>query len=366
MTQTNAGPALRSDGDPAAGNASPGGGAPSPNLAPTHVVERHRPAPGGGRLRVACWDGAAFTEWDGIDDIAAKLRQPGASLWIDLAGPTAAQVGEITGALRLHPLVAEDIIEGNQRSKIEVTEEHIHIVLFVLDYAEEVSANEIDVVLGDGFLLTVHDASWDPWTTHHLRDGVAPILRRGPDHMLWALVDTIVDDYFPLIDRLGDAIDDLQDTVVQSATPQTLEALFRLKRDLIVIRRAVAPIREIFNQLTNRELALIDPEEILYFRDVYDHLIRLTDEVDNYRELVSGTLDVYLSTVNNNLSAIMKRLTGITVILAGIGAIGGLFGMSEAGAALAGTEQRGFWLVVAFTVGTSFAIAWYLHRIEWI
>ena len=90
-------------------------------------------------------------------------------------------------------------------------------------------------------------------------------------------------------------------------------------------------MREIFNQLTNRDLALIDDDEVVYFRDVYDHLIRLTDELDNYRELVSGTLDVYLSTVNNNLSLIMKRLTGVTVVLAGIGAIAGIFGMSEAG-----------------------------------
>jgi magnesium transporter len=338
---------------------------PDPVLRPP-VIDRHHPTPGGGRLRVGCWDGTGFSEWEGTDDIEARLAQSGTHLWIDLSGPTADQVTHVTQALRLHPLIAEDILEGNQRSKIEVTEELIHIVVFVLRYGEDVAATEVDIVLGEGFLLTVHDVEWDPWTTHHLREGVGPILRHGADHMLWALVDTIVDDYFPLIDRLGDAIDDLQDTVVQDATPRTLERLFRLKRELILIRRAVAPIREIFNQLTNRDLALIDAAEILYFRDVYDHLIRLTDEVDNYRELVSGTLDVYLSTVNNNLSLIMKRLTGVTVILAGIGAIAGIFGMSEAGATLAGTEARGFWLVSALVVVSAFAIAWYLHRIDWI
>jgi magnesium transporter len=338
---------------------------PDPVLRPP-VIDRHHPIPGGGRMRVGCWDESGYSEWEGTDDIAARLAQPGTHLWIDLSGPAADQVTHVTQALRLHPLIAEDILEGNQRSKIEVTEELIHIVVFVLRYGEEVAATEVDIVLGEGFLLTVHDVEWDPWTTHHLRDGVGPILRHGPDHMLWALVDTIVDDYFPLIDRLGDAIDDLQDTVVEDATPPTLERLFRLKRELILIRRAAAPIREIFNQLTNRDLALIDAAEILYFRDVYDHLIRLTDEVDNYRELVSGTLDVYLSTVNNNLSLIMKRLTGITVILAGIGAIAGIFGMSEAGAALAGTEARGFWLISALVVASAFAIAWYLRRIDWI
>jgi magnesium transporter len=332
------------------------------------VTVVRRPAIGtAGRFRVASWDGTAYAQWDGVDGLADRLATPGTSLWIDLSGPTPDQVAVVTEALRLHPLVAEDILEGNQRAKIELTNEHIHMVLFVLGYGDrELTATEVDIVLGEGFLLTVHGAEWDPWSTHHVRDGAAAILRRGPDHMLWALVDTIVDDYFPFIDRLGDAIDDVQDRVIDHASPETLESLFRLKRDLVQVRRAVAPIREIFNQLTNRELALIDADEILYFRDVYDHLIRLADEVDSYRELVSGTLDVYLSTVNNNLSLIMKRLTGITVILAGIGAIGGLFGMSEAGAALSGTEARGFWLVVAFTVGSAFAMAWWLHRIDWI
>ena len=106
-----------------------------------------------------------------------------------------------------------------------------------------------------------------------------------------------------------------------------------------------------FNQLTNRDEALIDPEELVYFRDIYDHVIRLTDELDNYRELASATLDVYLTQVNNNLSVIMKRLTGVTVILAGIGAVAGIFGMSEAGNALGGGEASGFWAITAVIVG---------------
>ena len=112
-----------------------------------------------------------------------------------------------------------------------------------------------------------------------------------------------------------------------------------MKKELLSIRRATSPAREVFNQLTNRELTVIAPEHLVYFRDVYDHLIRVTDELDNYRDLVAGTLDIYLSTVNNNLSRIMKRLTGVTVILAGIGAVAGIFGMSEAGAAIG--ERRG-------------------------
>ena len=203
--------------------------------------------------------------------------------------------------------------------------------------------------------------------THHLKGaGLEVVMGRGPDHLLWAICDDLVDGYFPLMDKLGDEIDLLQDAVVEKGDPHTLERLFELKRELIAIRRASAPIREIFNQLTNRDLALVDPDEIVYFRDVYDHLIRLTDELDTYRELVSGTLDVYLSTVNNNLSLIMKRLTGVTVVLAGIGALGGIFGMSEAGAAFAGTEAAGFWFVTTSIVALAFLGAYLLRRIGWI
>jgi magnesium transporter len=199
-----------------------------------------------------------------------------------------------------------------------------------------------------------------------LRSGVGPVLRHGPDHLLWALADDIVDGYFPFADRLGDAIDEVQDEVVRTASRETVERVFELKRELIEVRRAVSPVREVFNQLTNRDIAIIDADELVYFRDIYDHIIRLTDELDNYRELASTTLDVYLTQVNNNLSVIMKRLTGVTVIVAGVGAIAGIFGMSEAGPAFDGGEAIGFWLVTVVTVAIAVVAAWFLRRIDWI
>ena len=127
-----------------------------------------------------------------------------------------------------------------------------------------------------------------------------------------------------------------------------------------------SPSREIFNQLTNRDLELVKPEHVVYFRDVYDHLIRVNDELDNDRELVAGTLEVYLSTINNNLSTIMKRLTGVTVILAGIGAFAGVFGMSEAGTAIANGEASGFWVITGLIVAGAAITAVVLRRIDWI
>ncbi|MEX1173503.1 MAG: CorA family divalent cation transporter, partial [Chloroflexota bacterium] len=289
-------------------------------------MTRRRPptSPGpAGRIRVAAFRPDGMIDLDGdaaLQRLPSLLTDETATVWVDLAAPSADQVQSIGATLGLHPLIVEDVLEGNQRAKLEATDDVIHVVLFALAHARQFVASEIDLVLGPRFLLSVHDDGWDPRATHHLRDGLSSIMGRGPDHLLWALCDDIVDGYFPFTDDLGDAIDEVQDQVIAEATPEALQGLFELKRELIEVRRAASPTREVFSQLTNRDLPLIDPAEIIYFRDVYDHVIRLTDELDNYRELASSTLDVYLTQVNNRLSVIMKRLTGVTVVLAGIGA----------------------------------------------
>jgi magnesium transporter len=230
----------------------------------------------------------------------------------------------------------------------------------------EIYERELDFVLGARFLLTNHSKWWDPRTTRHLRTGVAEVLGRGPDHLLWALSDDVIDNYFPILDLLGDEIDALEDQVVTQSDRKLLERLFELKRDLIQIRRVTSPQREMFNLLSSREEKVISVDERLYFRDAYDHLIRLTDELDTYRELASATLETYLSTVNNNLSLIMKRLTGVTVVVAGIGAIGGIFGMSEAQAAFRLDEGPGFWIVAFGSLVLAGVAAAALRKIDWI
>jgi magnesium transporter len=301
------------------------------------------------------------------ETLADALRDPSARVWVDVTAPDGASLAGIATLLDLHPLIAEDITERNQRAKFEEIEGRVHIVMFSVAYAAGlVGTVEVDLVLGPRSLLTVHEAGWDPFTLDQLHGDPGTLLERGPDYLLYAITDGLVDALFPVMDAIEDEIDELQDDVIRRATPATLERLFALKRELIGLRRATSPAREIFNQLTNRDLALVASGHVVYFRDVYDHLIRVTDELDNDRDLVAGTLDVYLSTINNNLSVIMKRLTGVTVVLAGIGAFAGIFGMSEAGAAFAGTEATGFWLVTTVVCGLAMVLAWILHRLDWI
>ena len=317
-------------------------------------------------IRGFAWIGGATRQFEGRDDLAAVLADPEARVWVDVTAPSHVEVSHVAALLSLHPLIAEDIAERNQRAKVEEIEGTLHVVMFWIAYTGGITEIEVDLVLDHRSLLTVHEPGWDPFTLPQLRGDPGELLKRGPDFLLYAITDGIVDGYFPALDAIEDEIDALQDDVIAKPTSWTLQRIFALKRELIVLRRAISPAREIFNQLTNRDLGLVAAEHIIYFRDVYDHLIRVTDELDNDRELVAGTLDVYLSTINNNLSTIMKRLTGVTVILAGMGAIAGVFGMSEAGTALGGLEAGGFWLVSAFIVGGAALTAIVLRRIDWI
>jgi magnesium transporter len=289
----------------------------------------------------------------------------GSRLWIDLASPDRALLDEMSRVLDLHELVAEDISERNQRAKVELTGEALHVVMFALHYDGEIISDELDIVLGSRFLLTSHDGGLNLREGPFARRDPARHLAGGPDYLLWSLADWVVDGYFPVFDRLGDEIDELQNDVMTRPSSWIVERLFQLRRDLLLIRHSVSPQREIFNQLTNRDLTLIKPERVVYFRDVYDHLIRLTDELDSFRELVGTTIDIYLSQINNNLSETMKRLTAVTIIVAGAGAVAGIFGMSEAGLAL-GFEDIRFWIVTAAIVLASLGGLVYFRRIGWI
>lgn len=319
-------------------------------------------------IRIHTWHAGRLETSTDVDGLARIVRTKGSRTWIDLSSPSPELVHATARALGLHPLIAEDIVESNERAKVQLVGDVIHVVAFVLEREGQgdVEAHEVDFVLGRGFLLSAHTNNWDPTNAHQLRMGIGPLLERGPDFVLWALVDAIVDGYFPVFDRLGDEIDEVQDAAVERPVRATLERVFILKRELIRIRHVLAPSREVFAQLTSREFPLISEPTTFYFRDVYDHLIRLNDELDSFRELVAGSLEIYLSTINNNLSTIMKRLTGVTVILAGIGAVGGLFGMSEAASALSGAEGPGFYIILVATFLAAIGGVWFLRRIDWL
>ena len=300
-----------------------------------------------------------------LDGLAEPGVEQDSTVWVDLTEPDAEQMARVADDLGIHPLVIEDILESGARAKLESVDEVLHIVLFAMTRSGATALHRVDFVIGRRFLVTVHPATWEPHTAHQLRVGMRTVMSRGPDALLWALSDAIVDGYFPIFDQLADEIDDLEDRVARPDRA-ALQTVLEMKRELIKIRHVVAPGREVFNQLTSREYDLISEPQVLYFRDIYDHLIRLTDEFDSFRELTAATIELYLSTVNNNLTVIMKRLTGATVVLAGIAAVAGLFGMSEAGPALAGREGIGFWAISLFTILVAGVVLALLRRVGWV
>jgi magnesium transporter len=350
---------------------------PEPHPSPAPADPAHADAPGVAadpRPLGAVVVGAAWSRAGGprnlrsLDDALTALADPEATVWVDLEDPGTEQLALLAGPLGLHPLVVEDIVDRDQRAKVEYTDDVMHIVMFAaVGVTQLPELVEVDIVLTPRGLGTSHPAAWRP--LEHgapARMGAAHFLSRGPDAALYAVLDTIVDGYFPVIDRLSDAIDELEDAAIERADRSVVERLFAARRSLLLLRRAVAPEREVLNQLTNRDNPLIAPEALVYFRDVYDHLVRITDELDIHRDLLSGALDAYLSTVNNTLSEVMKRLTAVTAVLAGVGAVAGIFGMSEAASAFDLREGNGFWLVTGLVIAIGALITWYFRRIGWI
>ncbi len=321
-----------------------------------------------GVVRGLAWtDAGGESTLASIDEVTRALEDPLARVWVDLEDASLADLEALGSCLGIHALVIEDIAERNQRAKIEYTDDLMHLVVFALVFQGQLVPVELDVVLGKRFLLTSHPPEWRPMDIGGVaRNGPGHFLAKGVDVALYAVLDAIVDGYFPMVDRLSDVTDDLEDQVVRKPDRDVVEQLFSVRRSLLLVRKVVTPEREVLNQLTNRENELIQPETLIYFRDVYDHLVRITDELDTHRELLSSALEAYLSTVNNNLSEIMKRLTAVTAVLAGVGAVAGIFGMSEAASALDFQEGGGFWLVTAVVLGVGVAITAYFRHIDWI
>jgi magnesium transporter len=303
-----------------------------------------------------------------LDDALRALADPETTVWVDLEDAGSEELARLAGPLDLHPLVVEDIIDRDQRAKVEYTGDVIHLVMFAAIPGRDLpELAEIDIVLTPRCLVTSHPPTWRP-LDHGVpaRMGPAHFLAKGADAALYGVLDAIVDGYFPIIDQLSETVDELEDAAIQRPDRAVVERLFAARRSLLLLRRAVSPEREVLNQLTNRDNPLIDDETLVYFRDVYDHLVRVTDELDTHRELLAGALDAYLSTVNNSLSDVMKRLTAVTAVLAGVGAVAGIFGMSEAVNAFDLREGTGFWLVTALVLMVGVVITWYFRRIDWI
>lgn len=255
-------------------------------------------------------------------------------LWVDFEGePDAVADPILREMFGFHPLAVEDALKQAHSAKVDDWGEYLYIVChsMTFDFQRDtyLHTEELDIFLGKNYLVTHHDT---PIPAVQLvidacqRD--ERHVKRGPDHLLYRLLDELVTGYMPIIDTIDEAVNEIEDMVFQRNEPQIIGRIFALKRSLLTMRRIVDPQREVLNKLARDTYTVIDPKDRVFFRDVYDHLVRLHDINESMRDLVGGSLDTYLSVVSNRMNEVMRTLTVFTTLFMPISFIAGFFGMN--------------------------------------
>ena len=259
------------------------------------------------------------------------LSRRDANLWLHFDTPTEEELDFLKENFAIHHLTIEDIVNQNQRPKIEPFENYVYLAIHPLrrEAKWEIEPSELDLLLGRGWIVSVHYGPLPGLIDNsQLHERIPAALGRGADFLLYTLVDLVVDSYFPVMDDVEDEIDSLEDRLLLRAHPGDMNRLLSLKRSIVHIRRAVTPQREVLNQLTRHDFPFVRPENLVYFRDVYDHLIRIAEELDSLRDILSSVLEIHLASTSNQLNATMKRLTAYGTIFVVITAIAGIYGMN--------------------------------------
>jgi len=273
---------------------------------------------------------------NGLENVSrealAKLLPRGdANLWFHFDTPTEEELRFLHDDLKIHHLTIEDVVKQNQRPKIEAFEEYVYIAIHPLMHSKkwQIEPSELDLLLGPRWIVSVHYGPLPGLIENgHIHERLANALGRGTDFLLYTLVDLVVDSYFPILDEIEEEIDSLEERLLARAKSADMNRLLAFKRSLVHVRRAVGPQREVFNQLTRHEFPFVRPENLVYFRDVYDHLLRITEELDSLRDILSSALEVHLASTSNQLNVTMKRLTAWGTIFVVITAIAGIYGMN--------------------------------------
>lgn len=254
--------------------------------------------------------------------------------WINVSGIHDVTVIEEFGkAFNIHPLLLEDIVHSDQRPKLEDYDDYLFLVLRMLRYdeaKEELQSEQVSLILGPNFVITFQEREGDVFDAvrARIRNGKGKIRKMGCDYLTYALIDSVVDHYFLVFEKYGEKIEVLQDEVLSQPTPETLQVIQRTKRDMIFLRKSVWPLREAINALQRGESSLVTDNVNIYLRDVHDHTIQVIDTIETFRDIISGTLDVYLSSVSNKMNAVMKVLTIIATIFMPMTFIAGIYGMN--------------------------------------
>jgi len=267
-------------------------------------------------------------------DFPSLIKDERSLLWVDFISEPKESAEPILQEFGFHPLAIDDALEETHTPKLDDWGEYIYIVLNVLNYQREngmynSQIDELDIFLGTNYVITHHDqilaSIEETWSACH-RD--VRHVQDGPDHLLYRIIDTLVTGYMPLVEEIDQHIDRIEDVVFDRPSRTLVEEIFSLKRTLLAMRRILVPQREVLNKLARDDYRMIDPKDRIFFRDIYDHLVRLHDLNESLRDLVSGVMDTYLSVINNRMNEVMKALAIITTLFMPITFVTGFFGMN--------------------------------------
>jgi magnesium transporter len=266
-----------------------------------------------------------------IADLLSEKNKEGIT-WINIDGLDAKLIEDVGGIYGLHPLIQEDILNTDQRPKTEDFGNYIYIVLKNFHNQENgnLLPEQVSIILGNNFILSFKEtqtALFEP-IRERLRKNKGRIRKAGADNLAHAIMDNVVDNYFFVLEELEERIEDLEDDLVKQTTPVNLQAIHSLKRELILLRKSLRPLREAISVLERSESALITESIHIYVKDIFDHVIAIIDTVETFRDMLSGMLDIYLSTISNRLNEVMKVLTIIATIFMPLTFIAGVYGMN--------------------------------------
>jgi magnesium transporter len=314
---------------------------------------------------------------DAPTDQLADLIDPKHSLlWVDCVDPAESELDSLTKQLQISHLAAEDLHHGGQRTKLEHYRDHFHVAVHDCTLVEDVlTTREIDIVFGDGWLLSVRQASDNPSNLapfaldkviHRFEMERSEEEARDEGFLLWSFLDVIVDRYFDVADRFDDRLDEVEEIVFSADTGDNIpREVFDLRRGMVHFRRAVAPLREVLAQLLRREAECLGDEAIVHMQDVYDHVLRVTDWIETQRDLLTGLLEADLAVVSNRLNQVMKRMTSWGAILLGSTLIAGIYGMN-----FKNMPELGWAFGYPLALGTMLALTIFLYtwfkRRDWL
>lgn len=268
-----------------------------------------------------------------IDECFPYKNKP-STTWINVDLVHQVEIIEKLGeCFHLHPLVLEDILNTDQRPKMEDFSEYLYVVVRMLSCNggnAKIESEQVSLILGANYLISFQEKEGDVFgpVRERIRGGKGHIRKAGPDYLAYALLDAIVDNYFVVLEKNGERIETLEDQLLTNPNPATLQEIHLLKRDMIFLRKSVWPLREVIAGLAREGSSLISDSTRLYLRDVYDHTIQVIDALETFRDILTGMLEIYLSSINHRLNEIMKLLTIIATIFIPLTFIVGLYGMN--------------------------------------